>query len=70
MKSLARSSSLKLTKLIKPKVEKNLQNNQEVEEDGDSDHPTILPILRSFNREKKKEFEEKLNGNNWQTNTF
>ena len=63
---MARRGSLKLTNLIKPKDRKKSSNNPEdVEEEDDSDHPTILPILRSFNRKQKKEkeHEEKFNGN-------
>ena len=68
MKSLARSGSVKLTKLIKPRVEQSESKSQEdALDNGDSDSPTILPILRVFHRERKmdkkeKEYEEKFNG--------
>ena len=68
IKSLARSGSVKLTKLIKPRVEQSEPKSQDdVQDNGDSDSPTILPILRVFHREQKmdkkeKEYEEKFNG--------
>ena len=62
IKSLARSGSLKLNKLIKPMVDRSdLNGNTKATEDGDSDHPSSLPLLRSIHK-KGKEHVENPNG--------
>ena len=62
IKSLARSGSLKLNKLMKPMVDiSDLNGHSKAKEDGNSDHPSSLPLLISFHK-KDKEYDEILNG--------
>ena len=62
IKCLARSGSLKLNKLMKPIVDRSdLNGHSKAKEDGDSDHPSSLPLLISFHK-KDKEYDENLNG--------
>ena len=62
MKILARSGSLKLNKLMKPIVDKSdLNGLTKAKEDGDSDYPSSLPLLKPFHK-TEKEYEEHLNG--------
>ena len=56
------SGSLKLNKLMKPIVDRSdLNGHSKAKEDGDSDHPSSLPLLISFHK-KDKEYDEILNG--------
>ena len=59
IKSLARSGSLKLNKLMKPMVDIS-DGHSKAKEDGDSDHPSSLPLLISFHK-KEKEHDENVN---------
>ena len=62
IKSLARAGSLKLNKLMKPMVDRSdFNGHTKAKEDGDRDHPSSLPIRRSFHK-KEKDHEENLNG--------
>ena len=56
IKSLARSGSLKLNKLMKPMVDIS-DGHSKVKEDGD---PSSLPLLISFHK-KEKEHDENVN---------
>ena len=62
IKSLARSGSLKLNSMMKPLVEKSdLNGHAKAKEDGDSDHPSTLPILR-VSHKKENEPDDDDNG--------
>ena len=66
MRKLARSGSVRVEEMFSSK---NTQNGKEEVEDNDTDTPTRLPILRSFNTkgkvetEREKEFDNSFNGN-------
>ena len=62
IKSLARAGSLKLNKLMKPMVDRSdFNGHTKAKEECDSDHPSSLPIRRSFHK-KEKDHKENLNG--------
>ena len=52
VRKLVRSGSIKVEELF---TSKNGQNVEPVIEDGDTDTPTKLPILRAFNNKGKSE---------------
>ena len=66
VRKLARSGSVRVEEIFSSK---NRQNGKEEAEDNDTDTPTRLPILRSFNTKGKvetkreKEFDNSFNGN-------
>ena len=66
VRKLARSGSVRVEEMFSSK---NRQNGKEEVEDNDTDTPTRLPILRSFNTKGKvetkreKEFDNSFNGN-------
>ena len=66
VRNLAKSGSVRVEELFSSK---NRQNGKEEVEDNDTDTPTRLPILRSFNTKGKgksaseKEFDKSFNGN-------
>ena len=66
VRKLARSGSVRVEEIFSSK---NRQNGKEEAEDNDTDTPTRLPILRSFNTngkvelQKEKEFDNRCNGN-------
>ena len=66
VRKLARSGSVRVEEMFSSK---NTQNGKEEVEVNDTDTPTRLPILRSFNTkgkvktEAEKEFDNSFNGN-------
>ena len=61
VKKLARSGSVRVEEIFSFK---NKQNGKEEVEDNDTDTPTKLPILRSFNTKGKVETKGELELNN------
>jgi hypothetical protein len=66
VRKLARSGSVRVEEMFNSK---NRENGREEVEDNDTDTPTKLPILRSFNTKRKvetereKELDNSINGN-------
>ena len=52
VRKLARSGSIRVEEMFSPKKSQNVEKGLE---DGDTDTPTKLPILRAFNTKGKSE---------------